>query len=77
MKNIERFTNNREQFFFRYINVNIIFGWGDFPHKYNNYSITLINSNKKTLGRYQLKSILYGINAQQVPMIKQDKNSLV
>ena len=47
LKNIEQWANNKEKFFIRYIGVNNKFGWGGFLYKHNNYSITLINSNKK------------------------------
>ena len=47
LKKLEQWSNNNEKLFVRYMNVNNKFGYGGFLYKYNNYSITLINSDKK------------------------------
>ena len=47
LDNIQQIENNREKLFVRYVNVNGKFGYGGFLYKYNNNTITLINSDKK------------------------------
>lgn len=47
LDNIQQIENNNEKLFVRYVNVNGKFGYGGFLYKYNNNSITLINSEKK------------------------------
>ena len=47
LKNLQQWYNNKEKLFVRYMNVNNKFNYGGFLYKFNNYSITLINSDKK------------------------------